>query len=600
MSFPANYLDSTQESYGRGIKKLVHKVSTPNTSSGRLPNFPSGSIVSVPSSQGRTPVYFPAMPEPDLPAHSVAARHTYEDTIWYKDTTNDNDYRNFETCISADGELNHSKRGMICNSSRFSVTKPQGHMGSLDNVKYLAYHSDEFNVIGDEVIYEIEMSACQVFEEQRPIPREFIPRVQNIHQDYRLCCSASVLYDEISMVGLYFLLTNDAIYGMYERKQGAKIPKAHVTPADDHASFVASKFLIKRGRGHEKAEDILDDTYILAIGIDRISRCIRWYINGIELWTVTHIGYRVDDQFMVLERGGSPVLTEITRFSCGFGHFSFLDHQLPNNYSRELVRKDTSTDNGGKVYRSESALVMLNFPETYREVLPDLYGRQLPIIPSGTFAITADSEAHKLFGQGVITCIKWMRVYTRSRSRTPCFTAPVRYTHEKLEEYDNSGSEPGSDSGEDVGEVEEVIPPRQPFPIINVPIPSYMSKNTGTDSQSASTSESDIPPRQPFPILNVPMPSYMSKNSASTSESDIPSRVPMPTHAFKQPFTIPTYKMKDSEITSSGSSISSNSNSSSSRSNSGFENTDIPRNRYSGIKTTGKSIKLDQSAKQYQ
>lgn len=505
------YLDSTIETYGRGIKKIVHKVSTPQTSSGRLPNIPSGSV----SAPSRTPVQFILPPEQEVPAHTVSARHTYEDTFWYKNTTTDNDYRNFETRISADGELYHTKRGMICNSSSFNVSKPQGYKGALDSVKYLAYHSEQFNVIGDETLYELEISACQVFDEQRPIPREFIPRVQNIHQDYRLCCSAAVLYDDVSMIGLYFLLTNDAIYGMYERRPGAKIPKARTTIADDYASFVATKFLIKRGRGHPSAEDILDDTYILAIGIDRISRCIRWYVNGIELWTVSQVGYRVDDQHMVLERGGNPVLTEITQFSCGFGHFTFLDHQIPNNYSRELVRKDMSTEHGGKVYRSESALVMLNFPEAYREVLPDVYGRHLPIVPTGTFAITADSEQHRLFGQGVISCIKWMRVYNRSRSRTPFFTAPMRYVREKLEKYSDDDDDDNEDEDkyeeEDDDEDEETntldttdetegefIPPRQPFPIINVPLPLYVSKkmrsvqsesyNSSTDDKSSNLS----------------------------------------------------------------------------------------------------------------
>lgn len=502
---PISFLDSTQDTYARGIKKIVHKVSTPAKSSGKYPNIPSGTV----SGPTRTPIYFAPPPEPEGPAHTVTARHTYEDTIWHKNTTSDNDYRNFETCISADGELYYTKRGMMCNSSTFTAQTKQGHKGALDSVKYLAYHSEQFNVIGDEILYEVEMSACQVFEENRPIPREFIPRVQNIHQDYRLCCAASVLYDEVSMIGLYFLLTNDAIYAMYERRPGAKIPKARATPGDDYASFVASKFLLKRGRGHPKAEDILDDTYILAIGIDRISRCIRWYVNGIELWTVTQIGYRVEDQYMVLERGGNPVLVEMSQFSCGFGHFTFLDHQLPNNYSRELVKKDTSTEQGGKVYRSESGLVMLNYPETYREVLPDVYGRHLPIIPTGTFAITADSEPHRLFGQGVISCIKSMRVYNRSRSRTPYFIAPVRYTHEKLQKYSddeddveqkNDGNHDDSSDEEDEQEVygnagktsTNFVPPRQPFPILNVPIPMYVSRKQQPQSEPLERTETDI------------------------------------------------------------------------------------------------------------
>ncbi len=357
----------------------------------------------------------------------------HEVTVWYKDLTVSADTKDYVLINPHDGKLSRTKKGLLLNSSTFTISRSQGLLGALDHVKWLCFHKDTITVSGDETVYEAVMSACQLYNTDRPIPRELQPRVRNIHEDYRLCCSAMVLRDEITMIECMFLITNDAIYAAYQRQPSEKINLTHGTgnpghPGHSHnhseggdgrnrtASFASAVLVMRRGCGTHDSDNLLDDSYKLGIGVESNRTTVKWYIGRKEVFSITRPGYRLVDEYQVLEHGGSAFLAQINSFKVGFGHYTFLDHQLPHNYAREHVHVDTSTDLSCHVPRSESGLVMLGEPDSYRETLPDLYGRHGPIVPTSTFAVTADSEKHRLFGQGMITRIKSLHVYNRYRT----------------------------------------------------------------------------------------------------------------------------------------------------------------------------------------
>lgn len=357
--------------------------------------------------------------------------------VFYRDLVagvNTSDYVLISPC---DGKARKTSRGLIIDSATFIASRPQGMLGPLDHIKWLCFYRDLVTISGDETIYETVMSACQLFNYERPVPHEFKHRLRNIHEDYRLCSSAMVLRDESTMVEAMFLLTNDTIYALYQRHPSEILNLRTIRDGpreqqrQSFASFSAVVPVARRGYGSSGSRDLLDDTYRLGIGIGDAGTSIRWYINRQEVHRVSRIGYRLQDQYQVVDHGGTPHLAVISSFKCGFGHYTFLDHQLPNNYAREHVHIDVNSDPSCQVPRSESGLVMLGEPDSYREVLPDLYGRHGPVVPSTTFAVTADNEKYRLFGQGVVTCLKSLHVYHRHLTG-PCPSlkpsSPRRYS----------------------------------------------------------------------------------------------------------------------------------------------------------------------------
>lgn len=322
-----------------------------------------------------------------------------EVTLFYRDFTSSSDLSDFQPMGLEDGVVRHSaEEGISIDSSMYKKTVTQGAVGREDCIKWLAYHKQSFPINSDETICEITMSSTQYFNQNQPMPLEFLSRVRNIHEDYRLCCSGFRVTDRVSGITAMILVTNDSIYGLYECKD----------------RFVSTFLLCRRVS--------IDEETTLAIGIHGSTRSIRWLVGGVELFTLARVHSRLPDQHQVLNLNGAQLpsslpgqsssrpLPSIQSVSVGFGHFSFLDHQLPNNYSREKILMDRSSDISCHIPRSSSGLTMLMDAENYLECFPDTYGRYNPIVDTNSFAITNDSAKYKIFGQGMISYIKNMKV----------------------------------------------------------------------------------------------------------------------------------------------------------------------------------------------
>ena len=296
--------------------------------------------------------------------------------VFYHNFTKSFDVRSFEQKISADGCVARDCNGLTINSSQYTAHVPPGTNGLLDHIKWLAFLCKSYKVCEGEFIYEACMSAKQIISPEI-IPLPYRNRIRNIREDHRPCSSALVIYDEENMITAKILFTDDWIYGYYERRPGYKTSWVPNIPImGDYAAFTSIIPLCKRGNFSSINichKDRLDDYVRVGIGIDPCRGTIKFYVNRIEMFCIPRIGYRLADEYQVSELGGVPYLTVPGCMRFGFGHFSYMDHNIPNNYSRQYVIEALDS-NGYPVHRLASGLAQLLPTDKYREPYPDFTG----------------------------------------------------------------------------------------------------------------------------------------------------------------------------------------------------------------------------------
>lgn len=339
--------------------------------------------------------------------------------VFYHNFTKSFDTLSFEHKIACDGCVYRDMRGLTVESSSYCAHTDPGITGLLDHIKWLAFLRKSYNVCEGEFVYEACMSAQQIISPEM-IPPIYRNRIRDIHEDYRLCSSALVVYDEESMITAQIFFTDSWIYGGYERRPGYKtgwimgynpVNIGNMGVMGDYAAFSSVIPLCKRGNfGPMSREGHLDDFIRVGIGIDPVRGTLKFYVNRIEMFCIPRIGYRLTDEYQVSDLGGIPYLTVPGTLRFGFGHFSYLDHNMPNNYSRKHVI-DTTDSNGYPVYRSASGLAQLLPTDRYREPYPDFTGEHTSIDPSISFAYSGTDPKFFIFGQGMITRIKYIAGY---------------------------------------------------------------------------------------------------------------------------------------------------------------------------------------------
>lgn len=317
-----------------------------------------------------------------------------ENTIFYQDFLSSSHTREFVETVSGECLCSYSSgEGLRLDNTKYTTTHQQGVLGREDNIKTQMLNRQNITMVRGEVICGVKVSSSQLFDRVQPIPKEFIPRVRCVYDDYRLCCFGLVMTSIDKSVRFMSLVTSTSIYGLYEK-----------------VGCYTYTFLLCRKEEMETVD--------IEIGVDSYTNSVHWYVNKVKLFTVPQIGRRIPDQHIVLNmnlNSGNTSIDIPTDYMCGFGHYTFLDHQMPNNYSRDKVKVDRSNDITSQyhIHRSHSGLVMLSTRESYLECYPDTYGRYHPIVESDTFAVISDSKRHRVFGQGNISEIKEMRIYTR-------------------------------------------------------------------------------------------------------------------------------------------------------------------------------------------
>jgi hypothetical protein len=206
------------------------------------------------------------------------------------------------------------------------------------------------------------------------------------------------------------LFTNDWIYGYYECY-------SRTSSDSDNAAFTSVIPLCKRGAVAPTCRDgSLDDFVTVGIGINSSEGTIKFYVNKTEIFCISRIGYRLSDQYQVNEQGGIPYIITPHTLKLGFGHFSFLDHNIPNNYARQYLI-DESDLHGYHVYRSVSGLAQLLPAEIYKEPYPDYAGDYNYINPNIYFAYSGSNNEYFNFHQGMITRLRYVTGYVINSSR---------------------------------------------------------------------------------------------------------------------------------------------------------------------------------------
>lgn len=336
--------------------------------------------------------------------------------IFYYDFTRSFNINCFEHDLFFDGQIYRTDCGLNIDSTIFKTHNTEL---SQDNVKLLVFLCQDYKACEGEFIYEAVIAAEQMIT-PAIVPPIYASRIRNIYEDYRLCCSALSIYDPCSALTIQILFTNDWIYGYYARDP---INKPNWNPEDvcnngivDYAAFTSIIPLCKRGNFDPCAKidngsiGRLNDFVRVGIGIDINNGTIKYYIDRQEMYTIVRIGYRLADEYQVIDYGGVPYLTipECMRF--GFGHFTFLDHNIPNNYSRQYVIEQLDSY-GYPVHRLASGLAQILPTDKYREPYPDFSGTHTSIDASLSFAYSGDDSNMFIFGQGMRTKIMYIAAY---------------------------------------------------------------------------------------------------------------------------------------------------------------------------------------------
>lgn len=334
------------------------------------------------------------------------------------------------TLVSGTNCVSQDEDGLLIDSKSFNTIidlEPHHH---TDSDKFVVSINPKISVSsippGEEMKFEVTMSSKQFFRQPNAtlpiVPSVFINRIRNIYEDPRLCCSSVGVYDPETLLAFKFLITDNMIYAYYGRER----TKVEIHAEKPLAAFISLVPLQKRG-----VVDIDDPLsklrmfHRLTIGVHMTTHreiVVVWYINGDKKFSINTPGHRISDQYQVLDQGGVSQTINIQELVMQLGHHSFLDFQLPNNYSRDKII--TVTHGGFPVHRSCSGLVQLMDSKMYKEIFPDFFGNNVDIDASKSFAVPFETAAanisNRVFGQGMISRLRELTIgLSRRSSRGP-------------------------------------------------------------------------------------------------------------------------------------------------------------------------------------
>lgn len=207
-----------------------------------------------------------------------------------------------------------------------------GLPGGLDHVKWLVYMNHlastgypGFDAVpGRTIACEGWIRGAQYGVENNP----FGTLVEDPNSDLRLASFAMNSCDFDSFMVFDFFATNNTIYAFYERLPFGRdrlgnyaafshqIPVAHRTPNQQN---------------HLKIE------------YDRSHGTVQWFVDGVEVFKVDKIGYRLprSANYITLDHGGVEELVEPKQIDCGMGLFTLLDGYRPNELGLVKLSEQT-------------------------------------------------------------------------------------------------------------------------------------------------------------------------------------------------------------------------------------------------------------------
>lgn len=284
-----------------------------------------------------------------------------------------------------------------CNSSGYlQIASSPYNIYSSDHAKYYREIGNAFAINPAVPYYRfaVRMASAQTFDLDNLIFQQIIGsgRVRSIADDLRLASSGAGLIDNCTGISAGFLLTNDSIYGFYQRDPDQR----NLNGNNNYAGFFSAKWLAGRDNSLP-----LEDYANLELQYDNKNNTLHWYINNDRLWTIARIGVRAGEDTELIDYGGAVEQEVKLKSLVGFiGNFDFLDAALPNNYSRSLIGPLPDNSNN-------SALVQLRPVGDYAQIDLNVFGVRTGITNlDDTFFYNDNGptvpDQVKLFGQGAI------------------------------------------------------------------------------------------------------------------------------------------------------------------------------------------------------
>ena len=236
-----------------------------------------------------------------------------------------------------------------------------GMPGALDHVKWLAYmnHQSSYGYPGFDAQWDHELS-CSTTLSGQTYGTQFHPfgtHVANAQEDVRLAAFGMNTIDFESFMVFDFFVTNGRIYAIYERLPFGRTATNH---------YAAFTYAIPVGTLTPWT------TKTVKISYDRTAGVVRWILNGVEVLSVSSIGYRLARQHMIIDHGGTEQWVDMNQLNCGMGMFTLLD---------------AASSNGAGLARLSSA------PNFYYQ---PQQGTSQPL----WFADESSQQGSRLFGQG--------------------------------------------------------------------------------------------------------------------------------------------------------------------------------------------------------
>jgi len=190
-----------------------------------------------------------------------------------------------------------------------------GLPGALDHVKWLVYmnHTSSRGYAGFDAQLNYELSCTMVTGGQTygVSKHPFGSNVPSATEDPRLASFAMNTIDLESNMVFDFMFTNGRIYAIYER-----LPFGRGTMGN-YAAFTYA-IPVKAYKPWLY--------YETTIAYDRTAGVVKWLIDGVEVFRVSRVGYRLASrQYMLLDHGGTEQAVSMKQLNCGMGMFTMLD-----------------------------------------------------------------------------------------------------------------------------------------------------------------------------------------------------------------------------------------------------------------------------------
>lgn len=186
-----------------------------------------------------------------------------------------------------------------------------GGTGAEDQVKWIAVaaHPASSGIPGfDAVPGQVLSCKTSLAVDTYGTDKQPFGLAANPATDPRLASGALVALDMETRTVFDFLLTDKAIFAVYERLR---------VPGSTYAAF--TYMVPVAARTPDQAAD-------LSISFDKSGGTVTWRIGATSVLQVKKIGYRsLDRSLLVLDHGGTEEPVSPRQLTCGYGMFTFLD-----------------------------------------------------------------------------------------------------------------------------------------------------------------------------------------------------------------------------------------------------------------------------------